>query len=111
MRSINPNAPTFLDKGNKRFTALHNSLDVLFRGLQERNIGTSTSHHSYSQEMKWLGKDVTYTFKTYTTANCLQTHQQEAFYFRPKPKTPKEGPCYFSVPIGKNKLAVMVGDM
>ena len=45
MRSINPNAPTFLDKGNKCFTALHNSLNVLFRSLRERNIGASTSHH------------------------------------------------------------------
>ena len=45
MKNINPNSPTFLDKGDKRFRPLHNSLDVLFRGLQERNIGTSTSHH------------------------------------------------------------------
>ena len=31
-------------------------------------------------------------------SKCLQTHQQKAFHFRPKPKTPKEGPWYSSVP-------------
>ena len=45
MRSINPHALAFLDKGDKCFTALHNSLDVLFWGVLERHIGTSTPHH------------------------------------------------------------------
>ena len=195
MRSINPNAPTFLDKANKHFTALHNSLGVLFRSLRERNIGTSTSHHQpfTRDEIDQLWEsgvigtatpqsllyavffyngiqfclrggdehrklklvqiqqdDTGYVYYENGSKNHKGTfsdrgienkivrservpeagqrchvhildlyysklpsdaHQQEAFYFRPKPKTPKEGPWYSSVPIGKNKLAVMVSDM
>ena len=44
MKSKNADATTFLNKEDNRFKDLHNTLDVIFRGLQE-NIGTSTSHH------------------------------------------------------------------
>ena len=46
MRSINPNAPNLRDKiRDKSFTALHNILDFLFKGVWGRNIGISTTHH------------------------------------------------------------------
>ena len=45
MKSKNADAPTFLNKEDNRFKDLHNTLDVIFRGLREKNIGTSTSHH------------------------------------------------------------------
>ena len=45
MKSKNADAPTFLNKEDNQFKDLHNPLDVIFRGLWEKNIGTSTSHH------------------------------------------------------------------
>ena len=45
MKNKNADAATFLNKEDNRFKELHNSLDVIFRGLQEKNIGASTSHH------------------------------------------------------------------
>ena len=45
MKNKNADAPTFLNKEDNHFKELHNSLDVIFRGLREKNIGTPTSHH------------------------------------------------------------------
>ena len=45
MKGKNADAPTFRNKENNWFQDLHNTLHVTFKGLQEKNIGTSTSHH------------------------------------------------------------------
>ena len=44
MRDTVPGALNFLDKGDQRFKALHNSLDSLFRDLRTKNIGTRVKH-------------------------------------------------------------------
>ena len=44
MRTANPEALNFLDKRDKRFAALHNSLDSIFRRLRTENVGTIVKH-------------------------------------------------------------------
>ena len=56
MKNTNADAPTFLKEDN-RFKVLHNTLDVIFRGLREKNTGTPTSHHlpfdNYEIDLPW----------------------------------------------------------
>ena len=44
MRTVNPNAPNFLDKSNHTFRKLHNVIDNLFKELSKEGVATQTKH-------------------------------------------------------------------
>ena len=44
MQTANPEALNFLDKRDKQFAALHNSLDIIFQRLYTQNVGASVKH-------------------------------------------------------------------
>ena len=43
-REKNPEVPNFLDKQDRRLSALHKSLDSVFRKLRTANVGTNVKH-------------------------------------------------------------------
>ena len=43
-REKNPEVPNFLDKQDRRFSALHKLMDSVFRNLRTANIGTNVKH-------------------------------------------------------------------
>ena len=123
-----PGALNFLNKGDQRLKALHNSLDSLFEICTPKTLAHKSDMQTFSQRRRGRccgtklyrsihhHKQVKDAMSMFWTCICQTTkrcNRQRYLYLRPLPAVPPKpaAPWFQSVPIGRNQLAKMVPNM